>query len=47
MMAESFQQPVCQANKNEVVLEIVMVSDDVSPFRKLYQKIYDVSYGFS
>ena len=35
-MAESFQQPVGQANKNEVVLEIVMVSDHVSPFRKLY-----------
>ena len=35
-MAESFQQPVGQANKNEVVLEFVMVSDDVSPFRELY-----------
>ena len=35
-MTESFQQPVGQANKNEGVLEIVMVSDDVSPFRELY-----------
>ena len=35
-MAESVHQPVGQANKNEGVLEIVMVSDDVSPFRKLY-----------
>ena len=35
-MAESVQQPVGQANENEVVLEIVMVSDHVSRFRKLY-----------
>ena len=46
-MAESVQQPVGQANKNEVVLEIVMVSS-MSPTVSLdYLQLFLVFLRFS